>query len=104
MLLKEAWDSIPPSTIAACWVHSKCFSVTETARVASDCRSYNSKLEPMTIEAMCNRLSSLTLRSPSVVDMLDAMGLAVVANAAQKVHDKAATMLSEWLHLEEMVS
>ena len=102
MLLKEAWDSISPSTIAACWVHSKCLSVTETARVASDCCSYNSKLEPMTIEAMCNKLSSLTLRSPSVVNMLDAMDLAVLANAAQKVHDKAATMLSEWLHLEEM--
>ena len=99
MLLKEAWDSISPSTIAACW---RCLSVTESARVASDCRSYNSKREPMTIEAMCNKLSSLTLRSPSVVKLLDAMDLAVLANAAQKVLDKAATMLSEWLHLEEM--
>eukprot|EP00731_Ephydatia_muelleri_P005630 Em0002g1806a len=99
MLLKEAWDSISPSTIAACW---RCLSVTESARVASDCRSYNSKREPMTIEAMCNKLSSLTLCSPSVVKLLDAMDLAVLANAAQKVLDKAATMLSEWLHLEEM--
>ena len=57
----------------------------ETARVESDCCSYNSKLESMTIEAMFNKLSSLTLRSPSVVNMLDAMDLAVLANAAQKV-------------------
>ena len=102
ILLKEAWDSISLSTTAACWVHLKCLSVTETTRVASDCCSYNSKLAPMTIEAMCNKLSSLTLHSSSVVKMLDAMDLAVLENAAQKVHDKAATMLSEWLHLEEM--
>ena len=34
--------------------------------------------------------------------MLNAMGLDAVASVAQRVHDKAATMLSEWLHLEEM--
>ena len=102
MLLKEAWDSISPSTIAACWVHSKCLSVTDTAQIASECRTYNSKLVPMTIEAMCDKLSSLTLRSPSVVNMLATMDLAVLANAVQKVHDKATAILSEWLHLEEM--
>ena len=34
--------------------------------------------------------------------MLGAMDFAVLANAVQKAHDKATTMLSEWLHLEEM--
>lgn len=96
MLLKEAWDSISP-TIAACWVHSKCLSVIDTAQVGS----YHRDVEPETIEAMCNKLCSLTLGSPSVAHMLDAMDLDAVANAAQRVHDKAATMLSEWLHLEE---
>ena len=61
ILLKVAWNCISSSTIAACWVHSKCLLVTDTAQIASDCRTYNSKLVPMTIEAMSNKLSCLTL-------------------------------------------
>ena len=102
MLLREAWDSISPSTIAACWLHSKCLSILDTAQVASESHSYHRKVEPETIEAMYNKHSSLTLGSPSVANMLDAMGHDVVANVAKRVHDKATTMLSKWLHLEEM--
>ena len=80
-------------------MHSKCLSVLDTAQIASESHSYHRKVEPETI---CNKLSSLTLGSPSVANMLDAMGLDVVANVAKWVHDKATTMLSKWLHLEEM--
>ena len=65
-----------------------------------DSGSNHRNVEPETIEAMCNKHCNLTLGSPSVANMLDAMNLAALSSVVQRVQDQAATMLSEWLLLE----
>ena len=101
MILKEEWDSITPSTIAACWAHSRCLPLLSTSELGADAQDYTRKVELETVREMCSMLSNVSLTNPSVVDMLADVGLNVVIAAAHKVHDKASRILLEWLCLEE---
>ena len=78
--------------------HSECILVI--AQGSIDSGSNHRNVEPETIEAMCNKHCNLTLGSPSVANMLDAMNLAALSSVVQRVQDQAATMLSKWLLLE----
>ena len=44
VLLKDAWDNISSSTIAACWRHSRCLSLIQLNDVASS-SDYNEHIE-----------------------------------------------------------
>ena len=94
-LLRDAWDSISFSTIAACWAHSHCLPAVETTELQTESRDY----KKVTV------LHRLTLGSDSVATMLDAFSLGTVTKAEQKnVHDRATQMLVQWLQLEETSS
>ena len=100
-ILKEAWDSILPSTIAACWGHAHCLPLVEEVELTSDARDYRKTVESEAVKAMCSQLASLAISEPSVADSLKTMGLDAVAEAAHRVQDTAASMLMRWLCLEE---
>ena len=101
VLLKEAWDSIAPSAIAGCWVHTRCLPIINNTELSSDIWEYYKKVELELIHSMCSMLSKLSLTNPDVGAVLGDLGLNIVSHAAQKVHDKATTMLLEWLHIED---
>ena len=104
-LLRDAWDSISSSTIAACWAHSRCLPAVETTELQTESRDYKKVVESNCVEEMCNCLRRLTLGSDSVATMSDAFSLGTVAKPAQKsVHDRATEMLVQWLQLEETSS
>lgn len=52
VLVKEAWDSLLPTTIAACWGHARCLPVVDTADVSSSGRDYHKEVENDAIEAV----------------------------------------------------
>ena len=66
VLVKEAWDSLLPTTIAACWCHARCLPVLDTADVSSTGRDYRKEVENDTIEAMCSKLSTLAVLNQNV--------------------------------------
>ena len=56
-------------------------------------------MELESIHSMCSMLSKLSVTNPDVGAVLGDLGLNIIAQAAQKVHDKATAMLFEWLHI-----
>eukprot|EP00731_Ephydatia_muelleri_P037465 Em0478g1a len=100
-LLKQSWDSISPSCITACFVHSHCLPASDNTEITADAVEYSKKLESESVALMCQQLSSLSLSNLGVAGMLSNVGLDVVAKAAQKVSDNAYNMLLQWLHLED---
>lgn len=102
-LLKEAWDNISPSTIAACWGHARCLPALDSTNLDSDTQDYSRNVEMESIQSMCSSLSKLSLTNPNVGSMLDDLGLSIVANVApETVFGKANEMLLEWLHIEDV--
>jgi hypothetical protein len=93
VLLKDAWDNISSSTIAACWRHSRCLSLLQLNDAASS-SDYNKRIENDAVYDMCQQLCSLKLSS----NLLSSMGL-----DAHKTDLKNAsmTMLAKWMHVEE---
>ena len=102
MLLKDSWESISSSTVAACWAHSHCLSAGTIIELQSESRDYKIEVASKSIDEMCSKLGTLALGNRSVDYMMDALGLDTITKAArQKLHDKAIEMLTIWLQLEE---
>lgn len=102
MLLKDSWECISSSTVAACWAHSHCLSAVTTTELQNESRDYTKEVESKSIDEMCSKLGTLALGNRSVDYMVDALGLDAITKAAhQKLHDKAVDMLTMWLQLEE---
>ena len=80
VLLKQSWDGLSSSLIAACWKHSQCLHAGEVADLASTAREYHKKVEA---DALADMISNLKITNPSVMNMLKNTGLDVVAEAAQ---------------------
>ena len=96
-LTKEVWDSLSPSTIAACWGHSRCFSASKAAELSAYARDYVKHLDEDCIKNMCDMFDSLKVKDPTI---LEATGIDV-ASLAQDIHTSVHDLLSKWLHLEE---
>ena len=89
VLLKDAWDNISSSTIAACWRHSQCLSLLQLNDAASS-SDYNERIETDAVNDMCQQLCSLKLSSNS----LSPMGL----DAHKTDLKNAGSMLAKWMH------
>ena len=99
MLVKESWDAISSSTIAACFDHAHCLSAIEAADLAMEFRDYCKTVQSDTVQIMCERLASLTIGS---TDDFKSTGLDVVLKAAHSQPSTASSMLLEWLQLEDI--
>lgn len=96
-LTKEVWDSLPLSTIAACWGHSRCLPVLKAAELSAEARDYVKHLDDAYIKNMCDMFDSLKVKDPSILK-----GTRIdVASLAQDLHTSVHDILSQWLHLEE---
>lgn len=92
-LLKDAWNNISSTTIAACWRHSQCLSVVQLNDVASN-SDYKKQLETDAVNDMCQQLCCLNLSS----NLIASMGL---DTHKTDLKNAAMSMLDKWLHLEE---
>ena len=99
ILVKESWDAISSSTIAACWDHAHCLSGIEAAGLAMEFREYCKTVQSDTVQIMCERLASLTIGN---TDHFKNTGLDVVVKAAHSQPSTASSMLLEWLQLEDI--
>ena len=55
-LLKDSWESISSSTVAACWAHSHCLSSVTTTELQSESHDYTKEVESKSIDEMCSKL------------------------------------------------
>ena len=83
-LVKEAWNNISPSTIAACWQRAQCISASDAADVATSSIEYKTSVEADVITNMCSMLSTLHLSEPSVADMVDKLGMKEIVHGGMK--------------------
>ena len=98
-LLKEAWNDVSPTVIAACWKHSQCLSAIATSDTMRDGHDYCKTIGQSAVSEMCKNLSSLCLTEHS----LARVGIDIITQATD-VHDfqgAVSVLLDKWLHLEE---
>ena len=93
VLLKDAWDNISSSTIAACWRHSRCLSLVQLNDAASS-SDYNEHIETDALNDMCKQLCSLKLSS----NLLASMGL---HTRKTDLKNSCMSMLAKWMNVEE---
>ena len=93
VLLKDAWDNISSSTIAACWRHSRCLLLVQLNDAASS-SDYNEHIETDALNDMCKQLCSLKLSSK----LLASMGL---HTHKTDLKNSRMSMLAKWMHVEE---